>query len=139
MEWRYVKPLKSVELIDEFEKMVGFEFVQSFRECVMANNGGRPSKQIFDTNKTRGRDLKSFLSFNREDIENVWDDYEWNGEKFEEIGKIYIPFATSNFGDPIAFDIKTGHVIFVDHETLEIEQIAETFEEFLNKLYEDED
>ena len=71
MEWKYVKELKSVDLIDDYECLVKYVFCDSFRRCVIANNGGRPSKKIFDTDKVKERELKSFLSFNKEDRETV--------------------------------------------------------------------
>lgn len=140
LEWDFIKPLKSVALIDEFEEKVGFKFPQSFRDCVIANNGGYPNKIAFDTDKTKERVFDSLLSFNREDRCTVWDFYDAAArEDFEELGKAYIEFASSGFGDPIAFDPETGYIIFVNHETLEIELIAKTFEEFLDKLYDDEE
>ncbi len=71
MEWKYVKELKSVNLIDDYECLVKYVFCDSFRKCVIANNGGRPSKKAFDTDKVKERELKSFLSFNKEDRETV--------------------------------------------------------------------
>lgn len=71
MEWSYVKDLKSCDLIDDFERLVRYEFCSSFKRCITASNGGRPSKKVFDTNKVKDRELKSFLSFNREDRETV--------------------------------------------------------------------
>lgn len=139
LEWDFIKPLKSVELIDQFEQKVGFKFPQSFRDCVIANNAGYPSMNTFDTDKEKERVFDSLLSFNPEDKCNVWDYYDWSAEDFEELGQRYIEFASSGFGDPIAFDPETGYVIFVDHETLEIELIAKTFDEFLDKLYDDEE
>ena len=135
LQWDFVLPLKDAGSIDEFERKVGFKFPQSFRDCVIANNAGYPNRDTFDTDKEEQRTFKSLLSFNREDKENVFDYYDWSDEDFEELGKQYVAFASSCFGDPIAFDPETGYVIFVDHETLDIELIAKTFDEFLEKLY----
>ena len=135
LQWEFGIPLKNVGSIDAFEDKVGFRFPQSFRELVIANNAGYPNKDVFDTDNEEGRTFHSLLSFNREDKDNIFDYYDWSTEDFEELGWQYIEFASSCFGDPIAFDPRTGHIIFVDHETLNTELIAETFDEFLENLY----
>ena len=135
LEWRNGIPLKSVDLIDEYEAKVNFKFPESFRNLVISNNGACPTKMVFDTEKEEGRVFHYLVSFNREDENNMFDYYDWASEDdFEELGKTYVEFASSVFGDPIAFDPETGYVIFVDHETSQVELIAKTFDEFLDKL-----
>lgn len=133
MEWKYVKPLKTMDLIDEYECLVRYVFCDSFRKCIAENNGGRPSKKVFDTDKERERAIKSFLSFNKEDRETVWKIYEWNKE---ELNDRYVPFGIDNFGNLICFDANNDKVIFLDHEDMTIEVIANNFCEFINNLYE---
>ncbi len=136
LEWDSVIPLKNVGSIDEFERKVGFKFPQSFRELVIANNAGYPNKAVFDTDIVAEGCIQNLYSFNREDEINIFDFYDWGAEDFEELGWKYIEFASSDGGDPIAFDPRTGHIIYIDHETLNVKQVAETFDEFLEKLYE---
>lgn len=133
MEWKYVKELKSVDLIDDYECAVKYVFCDSFRRCVIAHNGGRPSKRVFDTDKAKERELKSFLSFNREDRETVWKIFEWNKE---ELTNKFIPFGIDNFGNMICFDANNDRVVFVNHEDMSIETIADSFDSFMSSLYE---
>ena len=133
MEWKYVKELKTVDLIDEYEHLVKYGFCDSFRKCVIANNGGRPSKKIFDTDKVKERELKSFLSFNKEDRETVWKIFDWNKD---ELSDKYVPFGIDNFDNLICFDANNDNVIFVNHEDMSIETIADDFDGFMNSLYE---
>lgn len=133
MEWKYVKELQSVDLIDDYEGFVKYVFCDSFRKCVIANNGGRPSKRVFDTDKAKERELKSFLSFNRKDRETVWKIYEWSKE---ELTNKYIPFGIDNFGNLICFDAKNDKIVFVNHEDMSIETIADSFDNFMSHLYE---
>lgn len=130
MEWKYVKQLKSVDLIKEYECLVKYTFCDSFRKCVIANNGGRPSKRIFDTDKVKGRELKSFLSFNKEDRETVWKIFDWK------LSHKYIPFGIDNFGNLICFNMNNDKIIFFNHEDMTIEIIADDFDSFMNSLYE---
>lgn len=102
MNWKYVKALKSANLIDEFETLVCYELPKEFKECVLQYNGGRPERKGFDTDANKGRELKSFLSFNKEDRETVWKIHEWNKG---ELANKYFAFAIDNFGNLICFDM----------------------------------
>lgn len=133
MEWKYIKALKSVDLIDDYECLVKYVFCDSFRKCVIAHNGGRPSKKAFDTDKTKGREMKSFLSFNKEDKETVWKISEWNKE---ELTDKYIPFGIDNYGNLICFDASNDKIVFVNHENSSIEIISDSFDSFMSSLYE---
>lgn len=133
MEWKYIKKLKSINLINEYENLTKYTFCDSFRKCVIDNNGGRPCKKIFNTDKFKERELKSFLSFNKEDKETVWKIFEWNKE---ELNNKYVPFGIDNFGNLICFDIINDKIIFINHEDISIEIIANSFDDFINGLYE---
>lgn len=133
MDWKYVKELSSIDLINEYEGLVNYTFNESFKNCVKENNGGRPAKKVFNTNKAKERELKSFLSFNHDDKETVWKIFEWNKE---ELANKYVPFAIDNFGNIIGFDSTNDKIIFLNHEDMSIELIADNFDDFLNALYE---
>lgn len=126
MEWEYVKPLKFGS-IEEFETLIQYTFSDSFKSCIKLYNGGRPECATFNTDKKIGRELKSFLSFNREDKETVWKAIAWD------CCKGYIPFAIDHFGNLICFD-RSGQIVFINHETLEIEAVASSFDEFIQRL-----
>ena len=132
MQWKYVKPLLSSESISDFETVVKYKFPDDFKKCVLENNGGRPDSRTFDTDRTKERELKSFLSFNKDDIESIWKISEWNKS---ELSDKYVAFAIDNFGNLICFDIKNNNIIFLDHETLNTEKISDDFTGFLNGLY----
>ena len=132
MEWKYVKPLLSEDNINDFECLVKYCFPDEFRKCVILYNGGRPSCKAFNTDKTKERELKSFLSFNKEDKETVWKILEWNKE---ELTNRYVAFAIDNFGNLICFDANNDNIIFLNHENAETELIATNFSEFINALY----
>ena len=72
MNWEFVKTLKSVDLIDEFESFVSYKLPKDFKECVMQYNGGYPEREAFDTDSTEGRVFNNLLSFNKEDISTIW-------------------------------------------------------------------
>lgn len=133
MEWKYVKPLSSPECVREFENLAGYTFPDDFRQCIFNNNGGRPARRMFDTDVQKERVLKSFLSFNKEDRETVWKIRDWNKAALPDR---YAAFAIDPFGNLVCFDTSNGKVIFWNHENGHIEQIADSFMEFMECLYE---
>lgn len=133
MEWKYVKPLSSTENINEFESLVKYSLPDEFKNCILCNNGGRPSKKVFDTDTQKERAIKSFLSFNKEDKETVWKIQDWNREDLS--GK-YVAFAIDNFGNLVCFEINSNKIVFFNHENGKIEQIADNFINFMECLYE---
>ena len=131
MEWKYVKHLKSRKNIEDFEQLVGYSFPPEFRKQVIEHNGGRPANRIFNTNKRKIYALKSFLSFNHEDLETVWKIREWSKEILTDE---YVAFAIDNFGNLICFDKSDDSVVFANHEDSSVEKIADTFSAFLEAL-----
>ena len=158
LEWKYVEALESESLIDQFEKEVEYKFPLSFREVVIKNNGGLPSKTVFDTEYDQCC-MNYLLSFNMHDERfSIWDmrdAWESNIEvakdygvesgdysEFKELKQIYdryVVFANTPFGDDIAFDKENDSVVYIDHEILDVERIADSFEEFLDCLYEEDE
>lgn len=132
MNWKYVKPLESIKNIDDFECIVKYAFPEEFRKCIINNNGGRPELRCFNTDKMDERAIKSFLSFNKGDKETVWKIYEWSKN---ELADKFVPFAIDNFGNLICFNADNDHIVFLDHENSLVENINDTFAEFINSLY----
>lgn len=131
MEWKYVKPLESIKLIEDFECMTKYVFGDSFKKCVLNYNGGKPTLEIFDTETSKERAIKALLSFNHKDRETVWKIFEWNKE---DLVNQYIPFGIDNFGNLICFDANNDHIVFLNHEDKHIEFVASNFDDFLNLL-----
>lgn len=132
MNWNHVKPLESEDSISEFERKYKFTFPDDFKETVLKYNRGYPELDVYDTDKTQERTIKHLLSFNKSDRTSIWKIIEWNKEELD--GK-YIAIAIDSFGNLICFSIKDSSIIFIDLETLKTEMIANSFSEFLNKLY----
>ena len=54
----------------------------------------------------------------------------------EKIGEIenYVVFAGDTFGNFIGFKRKTNEIVFIDHEQMQAEKIADSFTELLNSM-----
>lgn len=134
IEWKHIKPLKSVEVFDECERYTKYKLSDTFKECVIANNGGTPSKMIFDTDKKQERLFEKLLSFNHEDKGNIWDMLDWAKEDLQPFKYQYLPFGIDPFGNLIYFNINNDNIIFLNHESLEKEIVAKDFDEFISNL-----
>jgi len=129
--WRYVKPLNKVGAISQYGSQVSIVFDSAFVECVTQNNGGRPSVSTFDTDKTKERTIKSLLSFNEDDAENIFK----SNKVLNKETTALIAFAIDNFGNYICFSKDNGEVMFYDFESGKTEKISDNFSIFLEKLY----
>lgn len=129
-EWRYIKPLAADSLIPEAEEKLGYNFVESYIDFVKKYNGSRPPVSIFSTSTSQERTIKSFLSFNPTDVENI---IKLN-RGVTEISTRLVAFAIDNFGNYICFNKENDTVVFLDFETGETELIDNTFSDFLLKI-----
>lgn len=125
-EWRYSKPLTNEKAISETEAKIGYKFYDSYINVVKEHNGGRPPVGVFDTDKTKERTIKSFLSFNTNDTDNIF-------KAFDVVSKVrndVVPFGIDSFGNYICFNKADSRVVFLDFETGEIENVADSFDVF---------
>lgn len=129
-EWRYIKPLPSEGLISELEESLGYKFVDSYIDTVKKYNGARPPKSVFKVANSEEKTIKSFLSLNSSDTENIV-----NSNKIvSNISENIFAFAIDNFGNYICFDINDNKIYFLDFETGDLELVCEDFVDFLKML-----
>lgn len=131
IQWKRIKPIEDSTSIESFENQFCYVFPDEFKELVKTCNGAFPVPSVFDSEKAIGRDLRILLSFNKSDIENIWDTY----ENLVELDGDYIAFAADDFGNLICFEKETNKVVFWDHELGKAENVAASFNDFLDKLY----
>ena len=130
MEYKYVKELEDVNNIKEIEEKYKVQIPQTLKDIIIKNNGGRPIANIFLTNNKKEKMIKTLLSYNKEDKENVY----IFTELFE---KGYIPFAIAEFGDVICVNSINDHVELYNHETDKMESICENVSTFFDILKSD--
>ena len=145
MEWWVFEAVDADRIaVEQFEKVCDFCYPDSFKKIVKQYDGGSPEYMEFDTKEQEGRVFNNLLSFDADITSSMW----YFAEKHSD-GSIewvidgldwrYIPFARDPFGNYICFDRTNNHVVFWDHEIAEVEEVADTFTEFINSLYESED
>ena len=131
LNWKYVKPLKNNNAVECFESDNNLKLPQDITSCIKQNNGGRPDKKAFDTEVAKGRVIKSLLSFNKDDLETVYDaiDILKNGNTN------LVPLASDPGGNYICYNVKQQDIVLWLHETNTTEQISSSFTAFLEALY----
>ena len=147
MNWKFVEPLQSEDLIIEYEEKIGYKFPEDFKACVKQNNNGYPENKIFYSwkgKRKRKRVFNLLLSFNKDDITSIWRYNDWRG-RFRDWFRLsdgeienYIVFACDQFGNLICYDKRTDKIVFINHEcadfSVTVEEIADSFTELINGL-----
>lgn len=130
--WKRVKPLIKSNIIDKFEEDYEITLPENLKEFIIANNGGRPSLDIFKTLDGKEVELKSLLSFNEDDTENIYNVIEYFKGQFN--GNI-LPIAMEPSGDYFCIDLTKNSIVYWNHENDVLTFIAKDLVEFLDCLY----
>jgi len=127
--WKYVKPLLKASAVEDFEKEHNISFPPDLKECIKTNNGGRPSRNVFDTANSTDRVFKSLLSFNESDAESVYKFFSIIRSQSNDL----TPFASDPFGNYLC--LKGNKIVLFLHETGQSEYVSDTFSSLLAKLH----
>ena len=125
-KWKYVHPT-TLSNINDIEHLTSFCIPASLKAIILKYNNGRPEKCLFNTRTGIEREFKQLLSFNIDDIENIYIFI----NLFDKI-KLF-PFADDPAGNLICLDGES--VVFWEHETETVDFIAESVDDFFNSLF----
>lgn len=115
--------------ISEVENAYGISLPQDYKDVVMNNNNARSSVTTFDTTVSKEHVFKKLLSLKKEDIENVY-----KAKKvLSHIKDSLYPFGNDPAGNLLC--LKNGKVVYWLHEDDTILNVADSFSDFLMKLY----
>ncbi len=135
LTWKYVKKIKNNLTIKEFENNYKINFTDDFKEIVAEYNGARPNKTLIMLDNKIERVLKTLLSFNKTDKENI---FSINQSLRGQLPDYFIAFASDPSGNYFCFNFnnpKNINIVFWDHEKKSEIFIAKTFSDFLEMLY----
>ena len=127
--WKYASPV-SERQINNVEKIWGFTVPNCLKEIIKIGNNGFPSKNKFDAKDTKEHVIKTLLSYNENDIENVFTAFA--ALKESDIDKIF-PFANDPAGNLICMN--GSEVVLWNHETGTTEKVADSVNDFFEHLY----
>lgn len=144
MEWRFVQTQVGLDAIEKVALAWNVTLPEAFVECVRANNGGHPSKEIFDVDG-ESRILNRLLCFHEEGKPYVLRYHQLIRDRL--VGRVY-PIASDPFGNAICLDYRGDRenpsIVFWDHEVAcedpeaALTYVAASFAEFLDMLYTDD-
>lgn len=129
LNWRRIKPLENANAVNEFEKKYGFSLPADLKDCIMRNNAGRPSKNLFVVGNGVEFEIKSLLSYNENDTENV---YNVIGYFIEKYGHSMLPFALDSGNN--YYCVKDNKIILWTQDGENILPVCNSWTEMENLL-----
>ena len=117
------------EIIEKVSGNYCFTLPEDLIQLIMTGNNGTPSKKKFDSAHGKEHMVKTLLSYNPDDIENVYSAIEVLKESCY---RLY-PIANDPAGNLICLSPKG--IVLWDHETDSIDLIAPDIATFLSILY----
>lgn len=129
--WRRVKPLQQMDAIERFEERYGLSLPEDLKASIKLSNGGRPTPNVFRLHDGSLVDVKVMLSYNEEDVENI---FKVIDSFIEEYGGDVIPFASDSGGN--YYCIMKEQVVMWLHENNEFISVATSFSDFIDGLQE---
>ncbi len=145
-----------IKIIEEYEKLIGYSFPKEYKSLLSKHNGLWPERESFlyydEVYKTEVENGIYFYAFDHKDLtlycdsimgENLFDD--------GDIPEHLVIFGETGNGDMICFDyredIKSDNpkIVLLHHDaayddgSLIISFLSNSFEEFMDSLFEDED
>lgn len=115
--WKYVKPVNN-RMITDFLCKHNVHLSNKMVQCMMENNGGRPSVYLFNTDKGKGYVFQSLFSYNPNDKCTIYDVYP---SLFENTP--LFPIALESAGNIVCYNQESKCYVLWNHENNECETI----------------
>jgi hypothetical protein len=147
MKWIDSKGFKNKESLNKIEDMWNVALPLSFKNLISKHNGGVPEEDFFDTLDSTGNHFLGFLNFDLADSKDKYGIINTYKVYKDRLPRNVYPISEDGGGNLICLDYrKYPENIFVvlwHHEMFyedgknynKIEFIANSFDEFINKLY----
>ena len=135
MEWKYNEPLENPKAIKEFLNKEGLKIPCDVISFIARHNGGRPKKNLFDTDKSKECIFDGVFSYNYNDPECIYNLYE--GELKEILNGLKLfPIGMNPSGDLICLKYEDDNSICLfRQESRNVEYIADSISDFEKSFY----
>lgn len=120
-----------LNLIKNVEEKINYSFPQDYASYIENSKPLRFEKNLFKTSKSEEKVLRYLYSFDENERNYIIKFQSFDSQFKDKI----VPFAELEFGDLLCFDRNNNNIVLYNHELDEIEIIANSFTEFLGKLY----
>jgi hypothetical protein len=132
-EWKYIKRNVTHDDIGRLEEIARVKIPQLVAEFIVEHNNGRPIKNTLLMPSGDERIFEKLLSFNQQDIENVFSTLNNHRDDFPDAG--LVPVAMDPFGNYFCLNaINNFRVDFWLHESGATEVAANDFLTLINNL-----
>ena len=132
-------------IIENVEEYFGIKFPEDYKQCVLKNHGGSPIPHVFTIDGSEEM-INNLIPFTEGSPYNMINTFKGVSDRLE---NHIIPFGIDPGGNLLCFDYRGDKefpsIVFWHHEKAFLERddavikVSDTFTEFLNSLYEDED
>jgi hypothetical protein len=133
LKWKYVKPIEGEELIDKLAEKTHLNISTAYTAIARKNNGGRPDRSIL-VSPVGELKIRRLLRIDSSGDENIMVVF----IRILDVSPNLFPFGDDSFGNYFCFRQSTDpgepSVVFFDHETNEVTEIAPSFVKFLDSL-----
>ena len=116
--WKYVKPISNPKVIIDFLAQYNIKLPGKMIQCMIDNNGGRPTCYQFDTERTSGYVFQSLFSYNVEDRCTIYAVYP---DMFENTS--LFPIGLESAGNIVCYDQDKQQYVLWNHENDKCEKI----------------
>ncbi len=122
-EWKYVESVNEKDL-EKLEANFSIKLPSDYKNLLKSCNRGKPTRCRFDISDRKACVLDYFIDLSK--AKSI----------AESIGQTeLIPIGNDPFGNIIAYKKDSLKIVFWDHETKKVKNIADSFTDFLNMLY----
>lgn len=131
-------PLQVWRLAD-FERRLGVSVPEQYREFLLASNGGKPEPhhcKIGSGDTSDVRSLRGLHNRSIDSLDSVWEQYQ---ERVPPLPVHLVAIADDSGGNEWCIGLTgsdRGRIFFWDHESGEVIEVAESFQAFLDGLFE---
>jgi hypothetical protein len=120
-----------INLIKNIEEKINYSFPQDYASYIENSKPLRFENNLFKTANNTEKVLRYLYSFDENEKNYILKFQSFDSEFKNKV----VPFAELEFGDLLCFDRNNNNVVLYNHELDEIEIVANSFTEFLDKLY----
>ncbi|MCT8137670.1 SMI1/KNR4 family protein [Anaerobacillus sp. CMMVII] len=135
IDWKFEKAVATDRILAQLETHFHVSFPEAYKQLVKQHNGARPRPNVIKTTAGKERVIKTFLTVHptKGGIKDV---SEW---LYGQLPDDLLAFASDPFGNYFCFHFRTPEtepsISFWHHETQHGEVVADSFREFLGKLF----
>lgn len=122
-----------LEYISNVEKEINYTFAEEYKNYLLKNSSLKPEKNILELADGTEKLVRYFYSMDPYSKKYILKFQNFDSELKDKL----VPFAELEFGDILCFERETNRIVLYYHETDTSETVANDWNSFIKKLYDD--